>query len=68
MRHNMDVLAETYLANTATTLIGPKGQNQKTMADHPPAEVSDYACNMRRDAAAQVCIRAATGRVVLLGC
>ncbi|SHI35266.1 DNA polymerase I [Hymenobacter daecheongensis DSM 21074] len=47
MRHNMDVLAETYLHYTPvsiTELIGPKGKNQKTMADLPPAEVSDYAC------------------------
>ncbi|MBC6699820.1 DNA polymerase I [Hymenobacter sp. BT190] len=47
MRHGMDVLAETYLHYTPvsiTELIGPKGKNQKTMADLPPAEVSDYAC------------------------
>jgi DNA polymerase-1 len=47
MRHNMDVLAETYLHYTPvpiTDLIGPKGKNQKTMADLPPAAVSDYAC------------------------
>ncbi|QJX47028.1 DNA polymerase I [Hymenobacter taeanensis] len=47
MRHNMDVLAETYLHYTPVSiisLIGPKGKNQKTMADLPPAEVSDYAC------------------------
>ncbi|HEX8425934.1 DNA polymerase I [Hymenobacter sp.] len=47
MRHNMDVLAETYLHYTPvaiTSLIGNKGKNQKTMADLPPAEVSDYAC------------------------
>jgi len=47
MRHNMDVLAETYLHYTPvpiTDLIGPKGKNQKTMADLPPAQVSDYAC------------------------
>ncbi|RSK30259.1 DNA polymerase I [Hymenobacter metallilatus] len=47
MRHNMDVLAETYLHYTPvpiTDLIGPKGKNQKTMADLPPAEVKDYAC------------------------
>ncbi|NML65667.1 DNA polymerase I [Hymenobacter sp. RP-2-7] len=47
MRHNMDVLAETYLHYTPvpiTDLIGPKGKNQKTMADLPPNEVSDYAC------------------------
>jgi len=47
MRHNMDVLAETYLHYTPvpiTDLIGPKGKNQKTMADLAPAAVSDYAC------------------------
>ena len=47
MRHNMDVLAETYLHYSPvpiTDLIGPKGKNQKTMADLPPAEVKDYAC------------------------
>ena len=47
MRHNMDVLAETYLHYSPvpiTDLIGPKGKNQKTMADLPPNEVSDYAC------------------------
>ncbi|GAA4002630.1 DNA polymerase I [Hymenobacter fastidiosus] len=47
MRHNMDVLAETYLHYTPvsiTELIGPKGKKQKTMADLPPADVSDYAC------------------------
>ncbi|MDU0370792.1 DNA polymerase I [Hymenobacter endophyticus] len=47
MRHGMDVLAETYLHYTPvpiTDLIGPKGKNQKTMADIPAAEVKDYAC------------------------
>ncbi|MFD2785008.1 DNA polymerase I [Hymenobacter rubripertinctus] len=47
MRHGMDVLAETYLHYTPvpiTALIGPRGKNQKTMADLPPAQVSDYAC------------------------
>ena len=47
MRHNMDVLAETYLHYSPvpiTDLIGPKGKNQKTMADLDPAAVSDYAC------------------------
>ena len=47
MRHNMDVLAETYLHYTPvsiTELIGPKGKKQKTMADIPPAQVKDYAC------------------------
>jgi DNA polymerase-1 len=47
MRHNMDVLAETYLHYTPvpiTDLIGPKGKSQKTMADIDPTRVSDYAC------------------------
>ena len=47
MRHNMDVLAETYLHYSPvpiTDLIGPKGKNQQTMADLDPAAVSDYAC------------------------
>ncbi|WP_276498567.1 DNA polymerase I [Pontibacter litorisediminis] len=47
MRHNMDVLAETYLNYSPvpiTDLIGPKGKNQKTMADLEPEEVKDYAC------------------------
>ncbi|MVN76156.1 DNA polymerase I [Hymenobacter sp. HMF4947] len=47
MRHNMDVLAETYLHYSPvpiTDLIGTKGKNQKTMADLDPALVSDYAC------------------------
>lgn len=47
MRHNMDVLAETYLHYSPVSiieLIGPKGKNQKTMADIDPAQVSDYAC------------------------
>jgi len=47
MRHNMDVLAETYLGYSPipiTDLIGPKGKNQLTMADLRPEEVKDYAC------------------------
>ncbi|MDX5437012.1 MAG: DNA polymerase I, partial [Pontibacter sp.] len=47
MRHNMDVLAETYLNYSPipiTDLIGPKGKGQKNMADLDPAEVKDYAC------------------------
>jgi DNA polymerase-1 len=47
MRHNMDLLAETYLNYSPvsiTTLIGPKGKNQKTMLDIPQEEISDYAC------------------------
>lgn len=47
MRHNMDVLAETYLNYSPvpiTDLLGPKGKNQKTMADLAPEAVKDYAC------------------------
>ncbi|WP_018476202.1 DNA polymerase I [Pontibacter roseus] len=47
MRHNMDVLAETYLNYSPvpiTALIGPKGKNQITMADLTPEQVKDYAC------------------------
>ncbi|MBF9252955.1 DNA polymerase I [Pontibacter sp. 172403-2] len=47
MRHNMDLLAETYLNYRPvpiTDLIGPKGKNQKTMADLSPEEIKDYAC------------------------
>ncbi len=46
-RHNMDVLAEVYLQYqpvSIETLIGPKGKNQKSMADLDPSEISDYAC------------------------
>lgn len=47
LRHNMDILAETYL-NYRTIhidqLIGPKGKNQKNMADLSPTDICDYAC------------------------
>ncbi|CAG5082438.1 DNA polymerase I [Parvicella tangerina] len=46
-RHNMDVLSETYLNYkpvSIETLIGPKGKNQKSMADLQPSEIKDYAC------------------------
>lgn len=47
LRHNMDYLAEIYL-NYQTihidTLIGPKGKNQKNMADLASADICDYAC------------------------
>lgn len=47
LRHNIDYLAEIYL-NYQTihidTLIGPKGKNQKNMADLAPADICDYAC------------------------
>ncbi|KAA9340164.1 DNA polymerase I [Adhaeribacter soli] len=47
MRHNMDLLSETYLNYTPisiTELIGKKGKKQVTMADLAPEEISDYAC------------------------
>ena len=47
MRHNMDLLAQTYLNYTPvsiTSLIGKKGKNQKSMRDIPQADISDYAC------------------------
>ena len=46
MRHNMDVLAETYLNYTPvsiTELIGKKGKNQKSMRDVPLEEQTEYA-------------------------
>ncbi|KAA5545644.1 DNA polymerase I [Adhaeribacter rhizoryzae] len=47
MRHNMDLLSETYLGYTPvsiTELIGKKGKKQITMADLTPEEVYEYAC------------------------
>jgi len=46
MRHNMDVLAETYLNYTPVSieeLIGKKGKNQKSMADVPVDQQTEYA-------------------------
>ncbi len=46
MRHNMDVLAETYLNYTPVSiesLIGKKGKNQKSMRDVPVEEQTEYA-------------------------
>lgn len=46
MRHNMDVLAETYLNYTPisiTELIGKKGKNQKSMRDVPLEQQTEYA-------------------------
>ncbi len=46
MRHNMDVLAETYLNYTPvsiTELIGKKGKNQLNMRDVPLDEQTEYA-------------------------
>ena len=47
LRHNMDILAETYLQYRTIhieELIGPKGKNQKNMADLSPTDIRDYAC------------------------
>ena len=46
MRHNMDILAETYLKYTPQpieTLIGKKGKNQKSMRDVELEEIKEYA-------------------------
>jgi len=46
MRHNMDILAETYLNYTPQSiveLIGKKGKNQKSMRDIDVQKVKEYA-------------------------
>lgn len=46
MKHNMDILASTYLNYSPvsiTELIGKKGKDQGSMADLQPEEVADYA-------------------------
>lgn len=46
MRHNMDILAETYLSyqtQSIEELIGKKGKNQKSMRDVDPEKVAAYA-------------------------
>ena len=46
MRHNMDVLAETYLnyhPMSIEKLIGKKGKNQKSMRSVPLKEITEYA-------------------------
>lgn len=46
MRHNMDVLSETYLKyspKSITELIGKKGKNQGNMRDIPLDEIKEYA-------------------------
>lgn len=46
MRHNMDVLSETYLKYSPKSieeLIGKKGKGQKTMRDVPLDDVKEYA-------------------------
>ena len=47
MRHNMDLLAETYLHYTPisiTELIGKKGKKQINMSELSPEEIYEYAC------------------------
>ena len=46
MRHNMDILSETYLKyapQSIEALIGKKGKNQKSMRDVPLEEIKEYA-------------------------
>mgnify|MGYP005836186441 CR=1 FL=1 len=46
MRHNMDMLAETYLSYSPVPiekLIGEKGRNQKTMRSVPVEKIVEYA-------------------------
>ncbi|KRD10811.1 DNA polymerase I [Flavobacterium sp. Root901] len=46
MRHNMDILAETYLKyspKSIETLIGKKGKNQLNMRDVPLEDIKEYA-------------------------
>ncbi|MEM9391277.1 MAG: 5'-3' exonuclease H3TH domain-containing protein, partial [Bacteroidota bacterium] len=46
-KHSMDVLAEQYLHYSPVSIekvLGPKGKNQKNMADLEPSKVKDYAC------------------------
>jgi len=46
MRHNMDILAETYLGYTPVSiesLIGKKGKKQGSMRDVAPEKVTEYA-------------------------
>ncbi len=47
MRHNMDLLAETYLNYTPisiTELIGKRGKKQLNMSELTPEEIYEYAC------------------------
>lgn len=46
MRHNMDILSETYLKyapKSIETLIGKKGKNQLSMRDIPLEDIKEYA-------------------------
>jgi len=47
LRHNMDYLAETYLAYKTIRideLIGPRGKNQLNMRNLAPCDICNYAC------------------------
>lgn len=47
LHHNMDYMAEVYLHYKTIhidELIGPRGRSQKNMADLPPADICNYAC------------------------
>jgi len=47
LKHGMDYLAEVelgYRTIPITDLLGKRGKQQKTMADIPPEQVRDYAC------------------------
>jgi DNA polymerase I len=47
MRHNMDLLSQTYLNYDPISieeLIGKKGKNQGNMGDLEPSDIKDYAC------------------------
>ena len=47
LKHGMDYLAEVelgYKTIPITDLLGKSGKNQKTMADIPPEQVCNYAC------------------------
>ena len=47
MKHNMDFMAEQLLGYKTVhidELIGPRGKQQRSMADLPPAAVYEYAC------------------------
>jgi DNA polymerase-1 len=58
MRHNMDILSETYLKyspQSIEALIGKKRENQKSMRDVELEEIKEYAvedadvtCNSRK--------------------
>lgn len=46
-KHNLDALSEKWLGYKPvkiTELIGEKKKDQKSMADLPPADIKDYAC------------------------